>query len=128
MMQKLFLIADSEGSKAFDASKLRKAIEALTGATGFREGKESIDPENVLLEIELETGEDGVIPIPISVSKNLGSVSVGAYHDKGLNAALEIQRRYGEEVFAFSEESSPHVVPLSTIKSPQELAQSLKLR
>jgi hypothetical protein len=126
-MQKLFLVPDSEGKKTFEAPKLREIIGTLKGVTGYREGKDSVDPESVLFECELETDEKGIMPIPIHVSKDLSSVSVGAYHDRGLSAALEIQKRYGDEIFAFSEESSPDIVSLLNIKSAQELAQHLKL-
>ncbi|HXL25991.1 MAG TPA: hypothetical protein VN952_04885 [Chthoniobacterales bacterium] len=128
MMQRLFLIPDSEGKETFDASRLRTAIQDLHGVTHWREGSDSVDPEGTLFECELETGDKTTVPIPIQIRKDLTSASIGAFHDEGLQSALDIQRRYGGEVFAFSEKSSPEVVALSAIKSPQELAEKLKLR
>jgi hypothetical protein len=128
MMQRLFLIPDPEGRETFDASRLRRAIQHLKGVTHWREGSDSVDPEGTLFECELESGDKTIVAIPIQVRKDLTSASIGAFHDDGLKAALDIQRGYGTEVFAFSEESSPEVVALSAIQSPQELAEKLKLR
>lgn len=128
MMQRLFLIPDSEGKEPFDVPRLRTAIQSLNGVSRWREGPDSVDPEDTLFECELETGDKNIVPIPIEVRKNLSSVSIGAYHALGLNAALDIQRRYGGEMFAFSEESSPDVIPLSSIESSHELAEKLRLR
>jgi hypothetical protein len=127
-MQRLFLIPDPDGKETFDASRLRSAIQHLNGVIHWQEGPDSIDPESTLFECELEAGDKTTVPIPVQIRKDLTSLSIGAFHDDGLKAALDIQRRYGREVFAFSEESSPEVVALSAIISPQELAEKLKLR
>ena len=127
MMQRLFLIPDSEGTKTFDGPRLRKAIQSLVGVTCWQES-DLVDPADTLFLCQLPTGDDKIWPIPVEVRKNLSSVSIGSYHERGLNAALDIQRHYGGEIFAFSEELSPEVLPLSSIKSPHELAEKLKLR
>jgi hypothetical protein len=62
VMQKLFLIRDLEGKKTFEAPKLREAIEALKGVTEYRESANSVDPESILFECELQTDEKGVMP------------------------------------------------------------------
>ena len=127
-MQRLFLVADQEARMSFDGARLRRIIQGLKGVTGWREGVDSVDPEGTLFECELETGDPRNIRVPIEVTTDLRSASVGAFHEDGLKAALEIQRHYGSEIFAFSEEAQPLMVPLSKVNSPDELAALLKLR
>ena len=128
MMQRIYLIPDSEGKGSFDEEKLREAIQSIARVRNWRDGESSLDPDGTLFECDLECSDKDIEAIPIEVRKDLKSVSIGAYHEDGLKAALHIQGRYGKGVFAFSEESSPDVVALSAIRSPNELAQKLKLR
>jgi hypothetical protein len=127
VIQRIHLIPDSEGKGTFDAEKLRQAIQGLGRTTNWRNEEDTLD-EGTLFECQLECSEKEVEPIPVQVRKDLSSLSIGGYHDDGLKAALDIQRRYGKEVFAFSEESSPAIVALSAIRSPRELGAKLKLR
>jgi len=120
-MQKLWLIPDAEGKGSFDVHKLRLAIRGLPALTNWQESSEEI-----LFECDLNTSDASIQPIPIQVNKN--SISIGIYHNDGLKAALDIQKRYGEEMFAFSEESSPEVIAISLLRTPEELAIKLKLR
>ena len=101
-----------------------KRFKDLSGVIRWGEEPHAVD---TLFECEV-AGSDVTSPIPVSVTKDLTCVSIGAYHEDGLKAALEIQRRYGDEVFAFSEELSPDVVALSTVESPKALAEKLRLR
>ncbi|MCC7419013.1 MAG: hypothetical protein IT428_01910 [Planctomycetaceae bacterium] len=64
----------------------------------------------------------------MTLLRGSGCLTVGAYHDVGLTAALSIQREYGRDVFAFSEEASPDVISLAAVHDIDELKQLLKLR
>ena len=70
MMQRLFLIPDSEGKGTFDALRLSKALLDLIGITNCKEGEDSPDPEGTLFECELETG-DATVPVPFQIRKDL---------------------------------------------------------
>jgi hypothetical protein len=70
-MQRLFLIPDSEGKVTFDEPRLRTAIQNLNGVSRWREGPDSVDPEDTLFECELDTGDKTIVSIPIEVRKNL---------------------------------------------------------
>lgn len=128
MMQYAFFLAHPEGQSSFVAEKLRHAIGSLKGIANWRERADTVFGESVLFRCELARTNEVDVPVPIIVSRDLLSFSVGAYCDVGLDAALEIQRRYGDEIYACSEESSPEVVRLSPIATAKELAEKLRLR
>ena len=127
MLQKLYLIPDPNGQESFDGPKLRDAIRSLRGIANWREPN-PVDPQNTLFVCELETGDKTAPAIRIQVRKDLRSASIEAFHEAGLAAALDIQRHYRDAIFAFSEESSAIVIAISSIQSPQELGEKLKLR
>jgi hypothetical protein len=127
MIQRIYLIPDAEGAQAFDESRLRNAIKRLASVDIFIEGQATADPVGTLFECDISPVQPDHIRVPIEVRSNLSSISIGAFDDAGLSAAIEFQRLYGREVFAFSEESSPDVAPLSTVKDATELAAVLKL-
>ena len=128
MIQRLYFLAHAQGEEPFDADRLRRAIQSLNGLVNWREGANWHERAGILFQCELETGDPRNIRIPIRVMRDLRSASIGAFHDDGLRAALEIQRNYGAEIYAFSEEASPKVIALSTIKSPEELAAEHKIK
>lgn len=123
MMQCIYLVLDATGTKGFDAAKLKPCIQTLPGVINWKEGAGSSR-----YSCALQRSDPQDMPVPIEVDNDMLSISVGAYCDEGLEAAIRIQRGYDQEVLAFSEESSPNMVRLSTIQSALELAKQLKLR
>src|SRR5262249_5476299 len=116
MMQKIFLLLNNEGTTTFDASRLREILRRLPHVTICREGHDP-STSNTLLECELRTDNDKDVPVTIEVPTDLRHLTIGAYSNVGLEAAINIQREYGDEIYAFSEESLPDSVQLSTVST-----------
>jgi hypothetical protein len=122
--QTLWIVVDRHGRTPFDAERIRRVIGQLDGVFGWRE--DAARPGE--FSCQLGGCTEGHFPITIRLLDELRCVTIGAYCHLGLDAALSIQRGYGEPLFAFSEESSPDMVELATVATPEELSQRLGLR
>jgi hypothetical protein len=125
MTQKCFLARHPKGAKLFEWGKLRATILPIPGVTNWQESPHKNLSDDVLLECDVMRAEEGVM---LRVFKDMQAVSIEAHCDLGLQVALEIYRNYGDEILVFAEESSPEMIPLSTVGTASELAKRLRLR
>ena len=101
----IFLVLDLTGKSAFDLGRVRGCLERLPGAHNWSKRR--------VLFCEFDFNGDSTIVNAINESR---CISVEGMGDASLQVALEIQRRYGEEIYAI-DETCGFCIPLSTVSS-----------
>ena len=120
----IFLFRDPKNETVFELSRLRSAIQGLDGINNWRSVEKATLTDDILFECELMSKSRA--SVPIKVCKDPIHVCIDAFNGRGLQAALDIQQQYGEEIFAFSSEvSARDFAALAAIQSPKELAEKL---
>ena len=125
MTQYLYIIANADGSKSLDLAKVRGAIQTMPWIIDWIENTD--ESSDYIFECRLDAGPDWH-PVSVNVNKSLKSIVIGAYCDRGLEAAHWLQENYDDELFAFSEESLPTIVRLTESRGIRYLEQQLHLR
>lgn len=128
MTQSILLFASENGVTPFTRERIVDVIDSVveTRSAHGSATSHSMDDSNIVWK--LTANDSNTYPMQIMFLGSQGSISVDTFHELGLQAAIDIQRAYGGEVYAWSEEASPLLAPVSTIKTPDELATILKLR
>lgn len=101
----IFLVRDLTGKPAFDPARLRMCLEPLPGVHGWSNRRS--------LFCEFDFNGDSTIINLINESR---CISIEGMGDASLQVALEIQKRYGDEIHAIDEACS-FCIPLSTVSS-----------
>jgi hypothetical protein len=109
-MSGLFLLLDLKGELAFDPERVRACLRVLPGIRNWDEN----DPRYAFF-CEFDFAEDKTIASMRNA--DLQGISIEGMGDASLQLALEIGRRYGEEVHAIDQEGSSFDINLSTVRS-----------
>ncbi len=120
----IYLVFHPEAKTGYNAPKLRSSILSLPGTLSCCEGDETIHSETILFQCELQRNEKD---LSIRVQKSQPSAVIEGDSELALHVAIELQRNYGEEIYAISEASAPEVFGLSTVTAPSDLAAKLRV-
>jgi hypothetical protein len=101
------LVRDLTGKSAFDPERVRRCLRGLPGVRNWDE-----NDRNRRFFCEFDFGGNSTI---VQMLDDL-HVSIEGMGDASLYVALEIQRRYGDEIHAIDEGCS-FDIPLSTVSS-----------
>jgi hypothetical protein len=104
----IFLVLDFTGKSAFDPEKVRNCLRHLPGVRNWDENDAGYQ---FFCDFDF-AGDTTIVNMP----EDSPAISVEGMGDASLQVALEIQRRYGEEIYAISETCS-FCIPLSTVSS-----------
>lgn len=108
-MAGLLLVLDLEGKYTFDPERVRSC---LRGLPGIRDLDENDPHYQFFCEFDF-AGDSTIVHM---LAKDLKFISVEGMGDASLQIALEIQRRCGEEIYAFDDGCS-FCIPLSAVSS-----------
>lgn len=128
MTQSILLFASENGETPFNRERIVGVIESVVETRSADRSATSCLKNDNNIVWKLVVNDSNTYPIQIVFLGEQGSISVETFHEMGLQAAIDIQRAYEDEVYAWSEEASPLLAPISAINTPGELATILKLR
>ncbi len=124
MSMSIFLVLDLEARECFNAQRLRGCIEGLPSISNWRESSQAVLSDTLLFECDYEYGNDIT---RIVVHKDLRYLTIEGVGEASLQAALEIQKRYGSDIHAVIAESPGKNANLSTVNTVQDLRSKLNL-
>ena len=104
----IFLVLDFTGKSAFDPERVRMCLRRLPGICKWDE-----NDKNRQFFCEFGLGSNNTI---LHMPRDSRCIVIEGVGDASLQVALEIQRRYGEEVYAIDEGYS-FAIPLSAVSS-----------